>query len=438
MGTEKKTTALPAISRVLDSGDILELLYKPETGTTTFCHWDGTTHKEMSNYQVSNGTKLVPYSATNNLIAHSVILFPSEPEEYGSQETLISDITAFIKRYVDLSDAFTQIAAYYALFTWIYDQFNELPYLRVRGDYGSGKTRFLLTVGSLCYKPIFASGASTVSPIFHILDSFGGTLLVDEADFRFSDEKADMVKILNNGNVRGFPVLRSEQSHTKEFNPKAFHVYGPKLVATRGYYQDRALESRFITEELGNRPLRKDIPINLPSEYQKEARSLRNKLLLYRFRTLTKKLITTDLVDPCLEPRLNQILTPLTSVMDDTTTREQLRQLATRYQQDMVADRSMDTEAQILRIIAEHKPEAPLTVKAITDRFVERFSSDYDRKITPKWIGGIIRRNLKLRTYKSNGTYAVNLGDKELLHRLYERYGIETDNAGDVGTSGTL
>jgi CheY-like chemotaxis protein len=69
------------------------------------------------------------------------------------------------------------------LFSWIYDDFNELPYLRVIGDAGSGKTRFLLTVGSLCYKPIFASGASTVSPLFRALDIFRGTLLIDEGDF---------------------------------------------------------------------------------------------------------------------------------------------------------------------------------------------------------------------------------------------------------------
>ena len=54
-------------------------------------------------------------------------------------------------------------------------------------------------MGSLCYKPIFASGASTVSPLFRILDSFRGTLIIDEDDFRFSDEKAEVVKILNNG-----------------------------------------------------------------------------------------------------------------------------------------------------------------------------------------------------------------------------------------------
>src|SRR3546814_8513070 len=42
--------------------------------------------------------------------------------------------------------------------------------------YGSGKTRFLLVIGALAYKAFFGSGASTVSPLFHIQDAFRGTL----------------------------------------------------------------------------------------------------------------------------------------------------------------------------------------------------------------------------------------------------------------------
>src|SRR2546425_944965 len=99
----------------------------------------------------------------------------------------------FLHRYVDLNPVFERLASYYVLLTWIYDDFNEVPYLRVRGDAGSGKTRFLLTLGSLCYKPVFASGASTASPLFRILDICRGTLIIDESDFRFSDEKADIV-----------------------------------------------------------------------------------------------------------------------------------------------------------------------------------------------------------------------------------------------------
>ena len=213
----------------------------------------------------------MPYSPGNNLLRNEVVLFPLEAAEYESEQKLVEEIQSFIHCYVDVSPLFEQIASYYVLFSWVYDAFNELPYLRLRGDAGSGKTRFLLTVGSLCYKPIFASGVSTVSPLFRILDSMRGTLIVDEGDFRFSDEKAELVKILNNGNGSGFPVLRSESVSGREFSPKAYSVFGPKLIATRGYFQDRALESRCLTEEMGGRKLREDVPINLGNEYVAEA-----------------------------------------------------------------------------------------------------------------------------------------------------------------------
>src|SRR5207249_6113619 len=203
---------------------------------------------------------------------------------------------------------------YYVLLSWLYDTFNELPYLRVIGEPGSGKTRFLLTVGALCYKPIFASGASSVSPIFRILDAIGGTLVIDEGDFRASDERADIVKILNNGHARGFPVLRSELSPTGEYNPRAYRVFGPKLVATRGYFEDRALESRCLTEEMGGRRLRDDVPINRPEDAAAEARQLRNQLLLFRFRNLGKFVPSEALVDRAIEPRLNQVFVPLLAV----------------------------------------------------------------------------------------------------------------------------
>ena len=37
--------------------------------------------------------------------------------------------------------------------------------------------------------------------------------MIDEGDFRFSDEQAEIVKILNNGNARAFPS--PERGHGK-------------------------------------------------------------------------------------------------------------------------------------------------------------------------------------------------------------------------------
>ena len=421
--------AIPTASAVLDTGEIVEMVYRPSERRTLFVRsLDGTWGYEDA-VDLPGGEHLVPYSPRNNLLKHDVVLLPSGPEEYGSDSELLSEIRAFIHRYVDVSPLFEEIASYYVLLTWVYDAFNELPYLRVRGDYGSGKTRFLLTAGSLCYKPIFASGASTVSPLFRIIDAFRGTLIIDEGDFRVSDEKAEVVKILNNGNARGFPVLRSEVSGRKEFDPRAYTVFGPKIVASRGFFEDRALESRFLTEEMGQGRLREDIPISLGESHKEEARRLRNKLLLFRFRNLGKPRSLEGAFDRSLEPRLNQIFSPLLSIIEDPKARDNLLELARRYNRELVSDRGMETEAQLLEVIrdlAESAPAGRLTVKEIAGLFADRHGDDYERKVTAKWVGSLIRKKLGLKPWKSSGAFVISTSESPKLDHLYEKYGIET------------
>jgi hypothetical protein len=423
----KQQREFPAVSAVLDNGTIVEMVFGPDEKSSAFAVWQDEQCHYETGFAVSPLERLVPYSPQNNLIKHQVVLLPSAAEEYESEEQLLGDIQAFIHRYVDVSPLFEKLASYYVLFTWIYDSFNELPYLRLRGDFGSGKTRFLLTVGSLCYKPIFASGASTISPLFRILDAFRGTLIIDEGDFRFSDERAEVVKILNNGNAKGFPVLRSEVSANKEINPRAYAVFGPKLVATRGFFEDRALESRFITEEMGQFRLREDIPINLPATHQEESLRIRNKLLMFRFQNLHKQKIVDDLVDRSIEPRLNQIFVPLLSIIKDPQAQKDLRDLVRRYNREMIADRGMDMEAQILEIIRDLLASpypGQVSVKEITSWFVDRHGEEYERRVTAKWIGSTIRKKLHLKTQKSHGVFVIPFSEKPKLERLYERYGI--------------
>src|SRR5213593_4555470 len=428
----KKQAARPAVSTVLPDGSLVEMVC--QENRTLFCvSKDGAFRYETS--LLVSGQRLVPYSPRNNLLTNEVVLFPSEPVEYDSESRLVEEIRVFIHRYVDISPLFEKIASYYVLFTWVYDAFNELPYLRLRGDTGSGKTRFLLTVGSLCYKPIFASGASTVSPLFRILDSMRGTLIVDEGDFRFSDEKAELVKILNNGNGRGFPVLRSESVGGREFSPRAYTVFGPKLIATRGYFQDRALESRCLTEETGGRKLRDDIPINLTADYKREALELRNKLLMFRFRSFGKRQIDPALADRSIEPRLAQIFVPLLSVIEDAGARQALRQVARDYHRELVADRGMDIEAQVLEIIQELQATSDgvgLSIKEIANRFIEQHGEDFERKVTPHWIGQIVRRKLGLKTERTKAGYVLAPTETAKLVRLYEKYGIATADEGGV------
>src|SRR5258708_14071534 len=372
----KEGRVIPTVSRRLSGGGLLELIYQNDTRRTAFAVFRGGQVSIESTLEATAGERLVPVPATNNLIKHGALLLPDKPEAFGSTVELIEAIRAYLFRYVALSGSFEGIASSYVLLTWVYDAFNEGPYLRVRGDFGSGKTRALLVIGSVCYKSFFASGASTVSPIFHTLDTFRGTLIFDEADFRFSDEKSELVKIFNNGNAKGFPVLRTAVTVKKELDPRAFNVFGPKIVAMRRSFEDQALESRFLTEEMGQRSLRDDIPINLPDAQKEEARSLRNRLLMYRFQTLEQIRVDESLVDPALSPRLNQILIPLLSIIDDGRLQDEVRDSVKTFDRELYAERSASAEAGILEVLAERLSEshrASLPVSEVTTAFAGRF-----------------------------------------------------------------
>lgn len=437
----EKPNAIATASAVLEDGRILETVYDPLVRSTYLAVGESGEWSLVSDVTLPAGERLVPYRPTNNLIRHNVVLLPSKPEEYGSTADLFAEVRAYLHRYVDLSPSFLAVASYYVLLCWLYDAFEELPYLRFQGDYGTGKTRALLVLGSICYKPFFASGASTVSPIFHTLDAFRGTLIFDEADFRFSDEKAELVKILNNGNVRGMPVLRTVQDRNREFNPRAFQVFGPKVVAMRGSYDDRALESRFVTEEMGRGSVRSDIPINLPPEHREEALQLRNKLLLYRFRNLHRVKPNSALVLPGLEARLNQVLVPLLSVMEDEESRIKLRELAERSSGRTSAERGLSLEAQVLSVLRELSrsadgPRVPLA--QLAERFMEQHGAEYGGRVSPRWIGQVLRKRLHLSPVKSHGVYVVPLSDAERLRALYTRYGLldsESQDADRISTT---
>ena len=425
---EKKQKAIsniyPITSLVLPDKTIFEMAYDFENKKTSLIKWHSGKIEEVPSFKLAQDWKIVPYQPQNPLLFNQIILFPKEVQEYTDSEILIGQIQSFVHRYVDVSETFELVATYYVLLTWIYDTFNEIPYLRVRGDYGCGKTRFLQTVGSICYKPIFASGASTVAPLFHILDQVGGTLILDEGDFRFSDETADIAKILNNGNAKGFPVLRCEKINQREFSPRAYSVYGPKIVASRNDYEDMALESRFITEDVGLSGVRDDIPITLPKNFQEEALGLRNKLLLWRFRNYSRPRFPEAHVDPKIDRRISQVFAPLLSLVTDPEVRGIFSRLAREKSNEMRSDRGFQLEADVLTAIQVCMEKETPSISAITQTFIKQSGVAYDRQITAKWIGAVIRKKLRLRTRKMHGVYILSENQKQKLKRLFRKYNL--------------
>lgn len=422
------TAAIPTISRALEDGTLVELLYDPDTRETSLAVFrpDGTVSVEAS-VTLPSGERLVPYSAANTLIASGCVLLPSGVGEFAGKSELLASVQAFLHRYVDLPETFEAIAAHYVLLSWVYDAFTDLPYLRLRGDYGTGKTRALLAIGSLCHKPFFASGASTVSPIFHIQDAFQGTLILDEADFRFSDATSQLTKVLNNGSTAGMPVLRTMANRNRELNPQAFRVFGPKIIAMREHFSDLALESRFLTHETSGRTLRADVPIHLPDAFKAEALALRNWLLAWRLRSRFSVGPDPSRMAAGVAPRYRQSSLALLSLVDDAALRDRIAAELAGEEARVLQERADTLEAAMLTAIAEAFVGASAPHASISDiamRFNAGAAEELGRPMSNKWVGGFIRRRLRLATMKTGGVYVVPSGEQAKMRALAVRFGV--------------
>ena len=83
------------------------------------------------------------------------------------------------------------------------------------------------------------------------LRSLPNLKIVDEADFAKSDAAVEIVKIINVGYAKGGVVLRAEKDEEGDaYYPSAKDVVGPKILATRKLFEDRATESRCLTKRM--------------------------------------------------------------------------------------------------------------------------------------------------------------------------------------------
>lgn len=423
---EEKQEKIILKTSITTPNELYEMVFDRSENKTSFIKIDRDGKIETLLEEVEiGGRKYRPLPPDYNLVDKNVILFPSLATPYESEEEILTEVQNFIHKHLDISEVFERIATYYVLFTWLFDKFNEVPYLRAIGDFGSGKSRFLQAIGILCYKPVFTGGATTPSPIFRIINEVKGTLIIDEADFKFSDMTSEIVKILNTGYQKGMSVLRSEGKGT--FEVKAYDVFCPKIVATRETFADKALESRFLVEEMGAGKLRADIPRTLDESFYEGAELIRNKLLMWRLKNYFEPIERRhDLIEG-IHPRLNQIVMPLLSIIKDEAIRNQLKTFIVQYNAELVADRGLSWESDIvfavLKLEYELK-ESEITVKQITDEVNKEIDTS-DDTLQARKVGWYLRAKLQLKPYKTRKGYVLSFKEnRKRLDMWKERFGI--------------
>jgi hypothetical protein len=152
-----------------------------------------------------------------------------------------------------------------------------------------------------------------------------------------------------------------------------------------------------------------------------------NKLLRYRFEALDTVALDRRLADPTLSPRLNQILVPLLSIVDSEQLRREIRETAGCLEQYLYRERSSSVEAGALEILVaffNEEGRSPVTIAEVTFAFADKFGSDYDRPITNRFIGSVMRKRLRLAVCESHGIYVIPMSEASKVLQVAIRFGV--------------
>ena len=244
----------------------------------------------------------------DDLLQKEFVVLPTQPTEYGSISELDERIKQFVNNWCGVSEGHLKIVPSFVRLTWVIDVLFSTPYLKVLAPYGQGKSRYLDTIGGLCRKAMFVGGAVKSAPIFRTIDTWRGTLVLDEFNLEKSEDTQAIMQILNQGIERKKAVLRCKDGDYSKV--EAFDSFGPKVIASKKINRDEAFESRCITEIMHETTKK---PVLLTKEFYAERLALQNQLLMYRFRNLGKidseRLNRFDFGQ--INPRIRQVYSPL-------------------------------------------------------------------------------------------------------------------------------
>jgi hypothetical protein len=216
-------------------------------------------------------------------------------------------------------------------------------------------------------------------------------------------------------------------------------VFGPKLIATRAPFKDEALESRCLTAEMMSLT-RQDIPRVLPPSFAAEVDKLRARLLTFRLTNLNKlkgSSFGNELLEPNLQPRLQEILIPLKAMVNGDSSMAKILRSFIHQQQDALFSRRRESSAgRVLAAMIELQGEGTtLTGENIAQRVTE---IDDEVDINARKVGWLTRK-LGFKKDRSSGGHRVTRWDEERVARLASTYGLHfqpsTSSGENVKTS---
>ena len=370
------------------------------------------------------GISYIPIN--NKIVKEGGILLSTGIEDYQDDDKLIGEIKDYLFNYFQPPPFYESILPYIILFYWVSDRFPFVPYLHFLGLPGTGKSTALQVIGQLCYKPIFASGAITISSIFRLANTFKGTLLLDEFELgdKGSENYNQMVQLLKSG-VEDMPVFRTEGDSKREV--EMYRIKSPRIFASQNPIHNAALQSRTIEIHMAKN--KRKIPLYRLKAFYEKGQQLRNKLLFWRLRHLDQ--IHLEEIEQGIEEllsfdkRVQQVLTPIYYLANEEV-KNTIISLIKDQEAETKRERLEEIDGQITLYLLNQEG-INITISDVTNYINElREKQGYRKRITGRFIGGIIRKQMGIMAERRGGEYHLIITPMKIIE-LKEYYGIDDE-----------
>jgi hypothetical protein len=256
----------------------------------------------------------------NSALRKGLVLLPSEPKETTFKE-VFDRLDSFAFRCYDAlgQEPYVKLLNRVAVASWFLDRFvanprfdiagagKFAPIIPIRGPSESGKNRLAFVLRLLSYRPYFEMSTYRVPSLYRPLDLWGGSLVLDEADFANTNEKSELIHFLN-CRATGTPISRQDATNPRITD--VFANFGITILTQRRAFDDNATESRCLPYY--SEKTEKKLPTVETDEMLEEGLELQNMLFYLRLKYYQKVVIDkTAWINEIDDPRLVSSLLPL-------------------------------------------------------------------------------------------------------------------------------
>ena len=170
------------------------------------------------------------------------------------KKKLFEEIKERINFFMDFGDnkCYPEVQACWVMATYVYPLFYWFPNLLFKGPSGSGKSKNARVLMYMSFRGYDLGAAGGIDPaqLYRTLEGNKGTVFIDEFEKNEKDESQKLVnQILNAGATRDSYIIRNVQEEDKDWCPKKFPIFCPKLVCNISGINPTSMR-RFIPFEL--------------------------------------------------------------------------------------------------------------------------------------------------------------------------------------------